>query len=255
MTDVDPTDPVSQQRDFYNAREHEHLQVREDDYYSAKLARRLVEHMGIPPEARVLEVGAGFGRFTFHLLEHCASVVALDLTPQALATLDATRVERGIGTDRCETLCADLNALDVSTLESSFDYIVGFFLLHHLPDFAHSIAVLSKLLVPNGKIGFLEPNRLNPLFLAQVTVCADMTWQEEKGMFSLSRRGVETAYRDAGLVDLQTDTAGFFPPQLLNAYPATRAIETRLEQVGLIHWILPFLLMSARADAAMWSRV
>ncbi len=254
MSDIDPVDPVHQQRDFYTTREHGHLQVREDDYYSAKLTRRLVEHMGIPPEARVLEVGAGFGRFTFHLLEHCASVVALDLTPSALATLDATRVERGIGTDRCETMCADLNALDLSAFDQSFDYIIGFFLLHHLPDFAYSISVLSDLLVPKGRIGFLEPNRLNPLFLAQVTVCADMTWKEEKGMFSLSRSGVESAYRDAGLTGVQTDTAGFFPPQVLNAIPATRKLEARLEGLGLIHWILPFLLMSASAPAATGSQ-
>ena len=203
---------------------------------------------------RVLEVGAGFGRFTFHLLDHCASVVALDLTPSALATLDATRAERGIEADRCKTVCADLNTLDVGAFEQPFEYVVGFFLLHHLPDFAHSISVLSRLLVADGRIGFLEPNRLNPLFLAQVTVCPDMTWKEEKGMFSLSRGGVESAYREAGLSDLRTDTAGFFPPQILNTFPVTRRIEEHLERVGTIHWILPFLLMSASANAAKGSQ-
>lgn len=251
---MNEADPVKQQREFYGSRGHDHLQVREDDFYSAKLTRRLVDHMEIPPTARVLEVGAGFGRFTFHLLEHCKSVVALDLTPSALAALDETRIARGIEVDRCTTLCADLNALDVTVLDQPFDYVVGFFLLHHLPDYAHSISVLSSLLVPDGRIGFLEPNRLNPLFLAQVAACADMTWKDEKGMFALSRRGVEAAYREAGLSDVRTETAGFFPPQVLNAIPATRRIEEALERRSLIHWILPFLLMSASAAVVPGSR-
>ena len=57
----------------------------------------------------------------------------------------------------------------------------------------------------------------------------------------------EAAYRDAGLVDLRTDTAGFFPPQVLNAIPATRGLEERIERVRALQWILPFLLMSARS--------
>ena len=241
-------DPVDQQLDFYTSREHEHLQVREDDFYSAKLTKRVVDHLSIEPDAHVLEVGAGFGRFTFHLLEHCASVVALDLTPSALETLDAARKARGIEAERCITMAADLHALDVRTFDRPFDYIVGFFLLHHLPDYRRSISVLSKLLSPEGRIGFLEPNRLNPLFLAQVAVCADMTWAEEKGMFSLTRKGVESAYREAGLSEIRTDTAGFFPPQILNAIPVARKFEAWIEGVRPIQPILPFLLMSARSN-------
>ena len=120
---MNETDPVDLQREFYSAGEHEHLQIREDDFYSAKLTRRLVDHMEIPPDARVLEVGAGFGRFTFHLLEHCASVVALDLTPSALATLDAARAARGIEADRCKTVCADLSALDVDRSRKGVDRV------------------------------------------------------------------------------------------------------------------------------------
>ena len=92
-----------------------------------------------------------------------------------------------------------------------------------------------------------DRSRLTDLsFLAQVAVCADMTWAEEKGMFTLRRKGIEAAYRDAGLADLRTDTAGFFPPQILNAIPATRGLEERIERMRALQWILPFLLMSAR---------
>ena len=56
---------VKEQKEFYASGSHEHLRAREADLYAAKLARR----SGMRSSDRVLEVGAGFGRFTFPLLE------------------------------------------------------------------------------------------------------------------------------------------------------------------------------------------
>ena len=96
-------DDASRQRHFYDSREHDHLQVREDDAYSRKLASRLAETLGIGGEHRVLELGAGFGRFSFPLLEHCGSLVALDISQRALESLVRTRDARGISADRCRS--------------------------------------------------------------------------------------------------------------------------------------------------------
>ena len=48
-------------------------------------------------------------------------------------------------------------------------------------------------------------------------------------MFRLSQRQVEQAYRRAGLVEIETRTIGFFPPQLLNRFSAVRRLEVLLE--------------------------
>ncbi len=238
---------IERQRRFYETRTHGHLQVRDDDYYEDKLAGRLAAELGITRESRVLEVGAGFGRFTFPLLRHCDSVVALDLSRATLDKLDRAREERGIPLERCRPLVADLQSL--GDLGERFEFILGFFLLHHLPNFADAIRRLGRNLQPGGGIGFLEPNRRNPLFLAQVACCADMTWAEEKDTFRLSRRRVERAYRDAALCEVRTRTCGFFPPQVLNRFPSARSLEARIERLPGLGGILPFLLLSARAPA------
>jgi hypothetical protein len=54
-----------------------------------------------------------------------------------------------------------------------------------------------------------------------------MSWREEKGMFSLTRKGVETAFHRANLRAIQTQSFGFFPPQVLNRFEATRRLERR----------------------------
>ena len=103
-------------------------------------------------------------------------------------------------------------------------------------------------------MAFVEPNRRNPLFLLQVMACADMTWAEEKGMFQLSKSGVESAYRDAGLEDVDTHPFGFFPPQVFDRFGTARSFERRVERLVVARPLLPFLLMSARVGDHRESR-
>lgn len=242
---------VERQRRFYGSRSHAHLQAREEDYYSSKISERLADGVDLRPEERVLELGAGFGRFTFSLLERCGQVVALDLSQRSLESLARSRDERGVGEDRCRTVCADVDEFASRDADRErFDCIVGFFFLHHLPDFALTISRLAPLLAPDGRMAFVEPNRLNPLFAIQLSACSDMSWAEEKGLFSLSQRKVEAAYSQAALEPIATHRFGFFPPGLLNRSRLARRIESRLEAVHALRPVLPFLLFSARARAA-----
>ena len=241
-------DPIDLQREFYDSRPHDHLQPQLADPYSARLVARLSAEIGLGPESRVLEVGAGFGRFTFELLGHCRSVVALDLSGEALARLTEARDERGISADRCQPLCADLQQLDAAVLNEPFDFVVGFFILHHLPDYRAAIARLASCLGSRGRMAFVEPNRRNPLFLAQVACCEDMSWAEEKGMFSLGYRGVERACAAAGLAPRPTRRFGFFPPQVINRFAFAARVEEGIEKLGLLNPILPFLLLGAEAQ-------
>ena len=75
---------VEAQQRFYDSREHAHLRPRAADPYAENVAQHLADAIGLGPGDRVVELGAGFGRFTFPLLEHCGSLVAVDLTRRVL---------------------------------------------------------------------------------------------------------------------------------------------------------------------------
>lgn len=244
------SDPAELQRRFYARGAHAHLQPRDGDFYAAKLVDVAAQGMAIGPHDRVLEVGAGFGRFSFALLERCASLVAADLSERALATLDATRAAQGLAADRVATRCLDLSRFAAADLGERFRAIVGFFILHHLPDAADTIRRLAGALAPGGVMAFVEPNRRNPLFLAQVACCPDMSWAEERGMFQLRARSIEAAFRSADLEVLPTQRFGCFPPQLVNRFGWARAIETGVERARVFEPVLPFLLLRARGPAA-----
>ena len=56
----------------------------------------------------------------------------------------------------------------VGPVDRMLEIGAGFFLLHALPDVGQAIAKLMPLLAPEGRMAFVEPNRRNPLILAQV---------------------------------------------------------------------------------------
>jgi SAM-dependent methyltransferase len=244
---VTSSQETARQKRFYDSRPHEHLRAEDDDLYARKLAAERARTLGMDPGHRVLEVGAGFGRFTFPLLDHCGEVTALDLSGRLLDELEQGREERGIPPDRLKVVCSDVDTLSRADLPEPFDFVVGFFFLHHLPDFARTLRTLPTFVAPGGQLAFLEPNRRNPLFLAQVACCQDMTWRDEKGMFQLSAKKVEAAYRRAGLPETATRRFGFFPPQIFNRISAARRLEERIERLRWLEGVLPFLLLAARA--------
>lgn len=236
---------LERQRSFYESRAHEHLRPRHGDHYSEKLVARLAHALSLRSHHRVCEIGASFGRFTIPLLSHCQSLVAVDLSERALSELESTRNALGIPESRCRVHVADARDLTLDAIGEPVDFVVGFFILHHLHDLAGTMRSVSGLVRAGGGLAFIEPNRRNPLFLAQVLACRDMRWSEEKGMFSLSSRGVASAYRAAGLTADPAIRFGFFPPQLVNRLAWVRRLEVRLERSRLLDPVLPFLLMTA----------
>ena len=92
-------------------------------------------------------------------------------------------------------------------------------------------------------MAFLEPNRWNPLYLAQIACCADMRWAEERGLYRRGPRGWQRTLAASGLVEVGARQAGFFPPPVVNRFPAALRLEARLERWRWLRPVLPFVLM------------
>ena len=226
------------QRRYFEEREKRGMRPAATPY----LRRHVDELVRFTPLARgdrVLEVGCGMGRYTFLLAERGLRVEGLDLSPVLLERL------RDFGDGRYEI---PLHAADVAEpppgLEQRFDAVIGLFALHHLHDLDRCFESIARLIRPGGRLAFLEPNPLNPLYYVQMAVTPGMTWAGDRGIVRMRPGVVLGSMAAAGLRSRPAERFGFFPPFVANARGASQ-VEAALERVRPLRPFLPFQLFGA----------
>jgi len=101
-------------------------------------AARLVERSGVGPTDLVLDIGAGTGAITRHLVARGAAVVAFELHP---GRVDALR--RRFAPDNVRVVCADVT--DLRLPRRPFHVVAN-------PPWACTAAILHRLLHPRSRL-------------------------------------------------------------------------------------------------------
>lgn len=112
----------------------------------------------LPVFDRSLEVGAGTGYFSLHLLMSgvVARATCTDISPGMVEALEQNAERLGL---EVEALIADAERLPFE--DESFDIVVGHAVLHHLPDLEQAFSEFHRVLKPGGTIVFAgEPSRV-----------------------------------------------------------------------------------------------
>ena len=118
------------------------------------------DRLGMRPDDRVLDVGAGFGRHVFECARRGARVVALDYAAdevvQTTATLGGMIDAGDIPEDRVSgTLRGDATRLPFD--EGSFDVVITSEVLEHIQDDVSAIAEMVRVLRPGGTFAATVP--------------------------------------------------------------------------------------------------
>ena len=242
----EPSSWIKQQKEYYQALPHAHLQFHPESVYAENIVDEVLKHTGLSPDKKLLEVGCGSGRFTLHLVRKGLSLTGLDLSAEQLNNLRQAAEQLGLKTDLLAVQTGEISAAAELFKGQEFDGVTGFFVLHHLEDIWSGLKSLRRTVRTGGVIVFIEPNRLNPLFLAQIFFCKDMTWRGEKGTFRYGVSGYRRCFEESGYTEIEIRKFGFFPPQILDNFPFMLRIEKWLETVPFVKIFLPFLLISAK---------
>jgi SAM-dependent methyltransferase len=204
--------------------------------YGRRHFQALVEHAGLGAGSRVLEVGAGMGRFTRMLDEGGFRVVASDLSEGQIAKLrrDFPHVE---------AIVADAAGLPVPA--EPYDAVVGFFTLHHMPDLRAAFARFARVVRPGGVVAFCEPNAFYLPFYLQILLTPRMSWRVERGVANMRPGVFRSAAGAAGLETVSLHRYGFFPPAIYNLVLG-RHVEQTLDRLPLPGAVKAFQIVVAR---------
>ncbi len=119
------------------------------------------DRLAIEPGARVLDVGAGFGRHAFEVARRGGAVVALDYAPdeveQTRATIGAMLAAGEITADRfAGVLRGDATRLPFD--DGAFDVVITSEVLEHIQDDVAAIAEMVRVLRPGGSFAATVPS-------------------------------------------------------------------------------------------------
>jgi phosphatidylethanolamine/phosphatidyl-N-methylethanolamine N-methyltransferase len=108
---------------------------------------QVIDNLGIPPGAKVLEVGAGTGTSFPAYPSHC-EITGVDLAPDMLARARKKIQENGWS----HLTVMEMNALDLQFPDNHFDYVMAFHVVTVVPDPVRMIAEAKRVCKPGGTI-------------------------------------------------------------------------------------------------------
>jgi ubiquinone/menaquinone biosynthesis C-methylase UbiE len=118
------------------------------------LRERILDAAELEEHDRVLDIGAGTGLLTLAMSSRVAAVVALDVSPEMCARLEAKIDLLGIA--NTEVLAGNARTLPVD--DESVGVVVSNYCFHHLPDADKQLALaeIRRVLRPGGRLVFAD---------------------------------------------------------------------------------------------------
>jgi SAM-dependent methyltransferase len=161
------------------------------------------EKLGLKPDMRVLDLGAGFGRHAFETARHGAHVVATDLAMEEMSatkdTFAAMYLDDEIPTG-VSTTVLQANGLQLPFADNSFHCIIASEILEHVPDDVSVIGELLRVLKPGGRLAATIPAefpericwKLNEAYHAPIAVGGHVRiYAKDELKFRLEGSGLE----------------------------------------------------------------
>ena len=104
------------------------------------------------PDATVLDMGCGAGHASFAVAKHAQEVVAYDIAPQMLATVEGAAKQRGLANIRTQQGAAE----KLPFADHTFDWVISRMSAHHWHDVPLALTEVRRVLKPGGKVLFID---------------------------------------------------------------------------------------------------
>ncbi|MFP6580969.1 MAG: methyltransferase domain-containing protein [Candidatus Hydrogenedentota bacterium] len=189
---------------------HDYLDTHIQDEHHALLMNHLLRDVfRVSENERVLEVGAGSGRYTELLLERGYQVIATEPDPVMHNRLIERLSDCSALTSRC------VGVHELVDQYSDISLLCGFHVLHHLDEesLEYLRSAIEQIAAANKSFRgwfFLEPNPLNPMYPIQIALTSGMSFSEESKMW---RPGMRNRLAPEEKGQVRMGNIGLFPPR------------------------------------------
>ncbi len=225
----------SRQRAYFHTADQPTILPVESAYVMRHL-EQLINIGGLKKGDKILEVGAGIGRFSQQLRAKGLDVTASDISPELIASLQQHAPD-------IPTFVSDVN--DLSTQHNDrYDAVIGFFMLHHLPNLTDAFRGMEAMLKPGGKMIFCEPNAWFFPFYLQILLTPRMRWSVDKGVMNMRKGILDPALKASGFNNIEYTGYGYLPPQLYN-FKLGQYLDHSLDQLPLPSQTNAFQIITA----------
>jgi phosphatidylethanolamine/phosphatidyl-N-methylethanolamine N-methyltransferase len=131
----------------------------------------VVQSLNIPPGAKVLEVGVGTG-LSLDVYPHHCSVTGVDLAPDMLEIAQEKVDQHGWRHIKLQ----EMDALNMTFADSTFDYVMAFHVVSVVPDPARLMSEISRVCKKDGTVVVINHFRSrNPIASATDSLIAPIT--------------------------------------------------------------------------------
>jgi 2-polyprenyl-3-methyl-5-hydroxy-6-metoxy-1,4-benzoquinol methylase len=158
--------------------------------------------LGLDPESRILDFGAGRGALACELARRGYLVTACDIDGQKLGQLPDP-----CGPHPIATILLAVGARALPFRDGEFDVIVCREVLEHIPDYARALAELQRILKPGGILSVSVPARLSE----RLCHWFDEDWYEKSGHLRVfAKKALLAEFAASGWDVLKVEKKQFF---------------------------------------------
>ncbi|MCP1311382.1 class I SAM-dependent methyltransferase [Paenibacillus tyrfis] len=150
------------------------------------LTTNIVLETILPPHAKILDVGAGTGVYSFHYAEQQHEVVAVDITPKHIEAIKEKCQQRGLNMEAHVENAVDLSRFDSET----FDVVMCFGPMYHLTNAADRDRCIRECLRILKKGGLLAIAYINKYSVIPMLATRDQRFIRDSVVNKVINEGV-----------------------------------------------------------------